>query len=93
MTEREIQRGILRARNTKDHCLAYVRQIENVNMTALRYARNFVDVIGRDVDKEAEKLLAVLRDEKLPERLAASNIARFTVQWSGSEGIEKDSHK
>ncbi len=36
-------------------------------------------MVGRDVDVEAQKLLANLRDEKLPQRLPESNISRFEV--------------
>ena len=46
---------------------------------ALRFARNFIDMIGRDVDVEAQKLLANLRDEKLPQKLPEANISRFEV--------------
>ncbi|KAK2159955.1 hypothetical protein LSH36_143g06023 [Paralvinella palmiformis] len=92
VTEREIRHGIINVDNTKDHCLAYLRQISNVNMTALRYARNFVDVIGREVDKEAERFLSILRDEHLPGKLPPNNIARFTVEWTGKTGIERETH-
>ena len=34
-----------------------------------------------------------LRDDKLPKKLAASNIARFSVEWTGKEGIDEESHK
>ena len=30
-------------------------------------------------------LLQTLRDDKLPQKLAASNIARFSVEWTGLE--------
>ncbi len=36
-------------------------------------------MIGRDVDVEAQKLLANLRDEKLPQKLPEANISRFEV--------------
>ena len=51
---------------------------------ALRFARNFIDMIGRDVDVEAQKLLANLRDEKLPQKLPEANISRFEVSCTVS---------
>ena len=92
VTEREIERGILKAKDTKDHCMAYVRHISNVNLTLLRFARNFIDMAARDVDSEAQKLLTTLRDDKLPQKLPAANIARFVVEWSGKEGIDRETH-
>lgn len=56
-----------------------------------RYARNFVDMIGKDVDKEAERLLNSLKD-KVPEKLCSENIVNYTVPWSGKEGIDSVSH-
>ena len=93
MTEREVRHGIINARGTKDHCLAYIREIENINLTALRFCRNFIDMAGRDVDQKAVELLSILRDEILPTKLPEYNIARFKVEWSGKEGIDQESHK
>ena len=93
MTEREVRHGIIDAKGTKDHCLAYIRDIENINLTALRFCRNFIDMSGRDVDQEAVKLLSILRDDILPTKLPEYNFARFKVEWSGKEGIDLDSHK
>ena len=45
------------------------------------------------VDNEAQKLLKILRDEKLPKKMPTSNTARFTVDWSGKEGIDEVLHK
>ena len=93
VTEREVRHGIIDAKNTKDHCLAYIRDIDNMNLTALRFARNFIDMTGREVDKEAVKLLSVLRDEILPTKLPDYNIARFKIEWTGKEGLDRESHK
>lgn len=88
-----MRHGIINAKNTKDHCLAYLRDIENINLSALRFCRNFIDMVGRDVDQEAAKLLSILRDEILPTKLPEHNIARFKVEWAGKEGIDSESHK
>ena len=59
VTEREVERGILKAKNTEEHCLAYIREIANINITLLRMACKFVDVAANTVDNDAQKLLKV----------------------------------
>ncbi|KAL8578635.1 hypothetical protein ACOMHN_007093 [Nucella lapillus] len=93
VTEREVERGILKAKITDEHCLAYIRDISNINITLLRMACKFVDVAANNVDNDAQKLLKTLRDERLPHALASSNISRFSVEWSGKEGMEEESHR
>lgn len=92
VTEREVERGILKANNVLDHCLAYVREISNINPTMYRFAYKFVDFAARNIDGEAQKLLQVLRDEKLTKKMPPGNLVRFKVEW-GREGIDKDTHK
>lgn len=76
VTEREIQNGILRARDTSDHTLAYLRNIDGLNVSVLRTAKFFIDIAGRDVDEDAQQLLKNLRDEKIPAAMTEKNIAR-----------------
>ena len=92
VTEREVHKGILNAKETKEHTFAYIRNITSMNTQALRFARNFIDMTGRNIDLEAQKLLATLRDEKLPKKLVEENISRFDVEWSGKEGIDRETH-
>ncbi|XP_050388645.1 NACHT and WD repeat domain-containing protein 2 [Patella vulgata] len=92
VTEREIVRGCLKAPDPEDHCLAYIRDISNINVTLLRLAGKFVDFAARNLDGEAQKFLKSLRDDKIPKRLPPSNVARFTVEWSGKDGIDPESH-
>lgn len=63
----------MNVKNTKNHCLAYVRQINNINLQNLKKASLFVDIINRSLDQESTKLLANLRDERLPEKIETSN--------------------
>ena len=77
VTEREVIRGMLTVKNTKNHCLAYVRYINNINLQNLRRAGLFIDIANRAVDTEAVKLLANLRDERLPAKIEISNLQRF----------------
>ncbi|CAG0888380.1 unnamed protein product [Darwinula stevensoni] len=93
VTEREVIRGILNVRNTKNHCLAYVRYINNINLQNLRRASQFVDIVNRNIDTESSKLLANLRDERLPAKLESTNLQRYTVEWIGREGLDKGTHE
>lgn len=76
VTEREVIRGVLNVRNTKNHCLAYVRYINNINLQNLRRAGLFIDIANRAVDAEAVRLLANLRDERLPAKIEPTNLQR-----------------
>lgn len=76
VTEREVINGVLNVKNTKNHCLAYVRYINNINLQNLKKASNFVDILNRSLDNEASKLLADLRDVRLPEKIETTNIQK-----------------
>lgn len=78
MTEREVINGILNVKNTKNHCLAYVRYINNINLQNLRKASLFIDIANRSLDNEASKLLADLRDERLPNKIESTNLQRYS---------------
>lgn len=73
VTEREVINGILNVKNTKNHCLAYVRYINNINLQNLKKASLFVDIINRSLDTESAKLLGDLRDTRLPAKIESSN--------------------
>ncbi|XP_043227949.1 NACHT and WD repeat domain-containing protein 2-like isoform X1 [Amphibalanus amphitrite] len=93
VTEREVIRGILSVKNTKNHCLAYVRYINNINMQNIKRASNFIDIINRNIDTESVKLLSDLRDNRLPARIETTNLQRYTVEWTGREGLDLDTHQ
>lgn len=76
VTEREVINGILDVKNTKNHCLAYVRWINNINLQNLKKASLFIDILNRSLDTEAVKLLANLRDERLVQKIEQSNYQR-----------------
>lgn len=76
VTEREVINGVLNVKNTKNHCLAYLRYINNINLQNLKKASNFVDILNRSLDNEASKLLADLRDERLPNKIETTNIQK-----------------
>ncbi|XP_055685545.1 NACHT and WD repeat domain-containing protein 2 [Lutzomyia longipalpis] len=93
VTEREVINGILNVKNTKNHCLAYVRYINNINLQNLKKAGLFVDIINRSLDTEACKLLANLRDERLPNKIETTNMQKYTVEWIGREGLDTETHE
>lgn len=76
MTEREVINGILNVKNTKNHVLAYVRIINNINLQNLKKASLFLDILNRSLDTEAAKLLANLRDERLVQKMETSNFQK-----------------
>ncbi|KAM0725564.1 NACHT and WD repeat domain-containing protein 2 [Formica fusca] len=92
VTEREVINGVLNVKNTKNHCLAYVRYINNINLQNLRKASLFLDIANRSLDNEASKLLANLRDERLPNKIESTNLQRYTVEWIGREGLDPETH-
>ncbi|KAK8403257.1 hypothetical protein O3P69_000406 [Scylla paramamosain] len=92
VTEREVIKGILAVKNTKNHSLALVRYINNINLQNLRRAANFIDIVNRQIDGEAMKLLSDLRDVRLPARIESTNYHRYTVEWIGREGLAKETH-
>lgn len=77
MTEREVINGVLNVKNTKNHCLAYIRYINNINLQNLRKASLFIDIANRSLDNEACRLLANLRDERLPDKIESTNLQRY----------------
>ncbi|EFX69546.1 hypothetical protein DAPPUDRAFT_202786 [Daphnia pulex] len=92
VTEREVINGLLKVRNTKNHVLAYVRYINNINLQNLRRAGLFIDIANRALDAEAVRLLANLRDERMPAKIEPSNLMRYTVEWIGRDGLANDTH-
>ncbi|XP_044733634.1 NACHT and WD repeat domain-containing protein 2 [Chrysoperla carnea] len=93
VTEREVINGVLNVKNTKNHCLAYVRYINNINLQNLKKASNFVDIISRSLDTESSKLLSDLRDVRLPNKIETTNMQKYTVEWIGREGLDPDTHE
>ncbi|XP_043470617.1 NACHT and WD repeat domain-containing protein 2 [Leptopilina heterotoma] len=92
VTEREVINGVLNVKNTKNHCLAYVRYINNINLQNLRKAGLFLDILNRSLDNEASKLLADLRDVRLSDKIESVNLQRYTVEWIGREGLDTETH-
>lgn len=89
VTEYEIERGLLEAEKPNEEVLCFVRQISNLekNLHQTR-ARKFIDSVndGSEVDAEAQRLLQVLKDEKIPAALSDErNSEFFSVSWKDPE--------
>ncbi|PAA84392.1 hypothetical protein BOX15_Mlig005707g1 [Macrostomum lignano] len=93
VTERENIHGILTAESNHRHTLAFLRQLEGISLENWRTARNFIDMSGPEVDREAQRLMDDLRDRKIPECLRASSIIRYSQPWVDPSGIHLDTHK
>ena len=67
MTEQEVVRGILTSKDNKSHCLAFIREIKNINVKLFQYSSKFVDInfAAKKIDEEAQKMLSSLRDVKV----------------------------
>lgn len=93
VTEREVINGVLNVKNTKNHCIAYLRYINNINLQNLKKASLYVDILNRSLDTEACKLLADLRDVRVPNRIEVSNLQKYTIEWIGREGLDVETHE
>ena len=65
VTEQEVVRGILNAKDIIDHTLAFFRHIENINVPLLRHSMKFIDIASKQVDEEAQRMLSDLRDVRV----------------------------
>lgn len=67
VTEQEVVRGLLFAKNNTDHTLAFIREIRNINIKLFTHSAKFIDInfAARKVDDEAQKMLSLLRDVKV----------------------------
>ncbi|KAH7701155.1 Protein T05C3.2 [Aphelenchoides avenae] len=92
VTEREVIHGILKADSPNEHCLCYVRHINNINVSQTSVASKFIDIVHKQVNVEAQKLLANLRDERVPAKLRSQNIRKQQVEWAGREGLDPKFH-
>ncbi len=87
-------RGILNAKDITEHTLAFIREIRNINVKLFTHSAKFIDInfAARKVDDEAQKMLSLLRDVKVPQKLDAASIIPYSIEWSDNEGINKVDH-
>ncbi len=67
VTEQEVVRGLLEAKDNTEHTLAFIREINNINVKLFQYSAKFIDInfAKRQVDEEAQEMLSQLRDIKV----------------------------
>ena len=65
VTEQEVVRGILNAKDRVDHTLAFFRHIDNINIGLFRHSMKFIDIASKQVDEEAQRMLSDLRDVRV----------------------------
>jgi hypothetical protein len=94
VTEQEVVRGLINSKNNTSHTLAFIREIRNINVKLFTHSAKFIDInfAERKVDTEAQSMLSLLRDVKVPAALPASSIIPYSIEWSDREGINKDDH-
>lgn len=92
-TEQEITRGAMKIEDAAGHVFAFLRSIQNAPAILNNpSARDCLDIVEHDgtpgIDAEAQRLLTLLKEEKLPQHLSR-NVLRYTARWTGS-GISED---
>lgn len=92
MTEREVINGLLTVPNRKNHCIAYIRTIQKINMANIKQVSKFVDLLNGEVDTEAQELLGNLRDTRVPEKIVVPNIIKYKIDWSDDGGLNAVDH-
>lgn len=96
MTEDEIYNAVLSIDAPNDHCLCYIREVDDIHKNIPdAIACRYIDedsVNPTHVDHNAQCLLQQLKDEKLPAILDQSNLQKFSIPWT-SGGVDPQKHK
>lgn len=89
VTEYEIERGLLEAEKPDEEVLCFVREITDLEKNLHhKRALKFLDSVknGSEIDAEAQELLRVLKDVKIPAALTdGRNTEFFPVTWTDPE--------
>jgi hypothetical protein len=96
VTEKEIYNGLIKAQNTKQNVLMFIREIvdikDNIKSNA-KLAGRFIDLDeGGNVDTDAENLLNSLKTDKIAKYLPESNMHKFKVKWDPNGGVTRKTH-
>ena len=51
-----------------------------------RKPTHYVDMLGRQIDQDATKMIEDLCDKKIPAKLESSNYKKYEVEWVGIAG-------
>ena len=96
VTEDEIYNGILNTTAPNDHCLCYMRELDDLrdnipDAIAFRYVDKD-SANPMNIDHNSQHLLQQLKEDKLPAVLGQSNLQKFNISWT-SGGVDPDKHK
>ncbi|XP_070570769.1 NACHT domain- and WD repeat-containing protein 1-like isoform X2 [Ptychodera flava] len=89
VTEEEVTQAIIRNPEAADHCLCFVREIEDAQgIVTDEEAKHYVDLKEESLlDEEAQALLAKLKREKLISRMSKGIVRKWSVPWT-SNGMD-----
>lgn len=97
MTEKEIYKGIIDAKNIKNNVLYFQRDIEDIDdnlIQNLSQIKRYVELDKNNkIDSSVKSLLDDLKYKDIPSKLTESNIFRFNVKWNQEAGICLKTHK
>ena len=90
VTEDEIQRGIINAKDPKIHTYWFRRTITDLKDNILDpVARNFIDKAGAEkLDEEAVGFTESLKTEKIPSVLPSENVTNYDLEWAADHGVD-----
>ena len=90
VTEDEIQRGIINAKDPKIHTYWFRRTITDLKDNILDpVARNFIDKAGAEkLDEEAVGFTESLKTEKIPSVLPSENVTNYDLEWATDHGVD-----
>jgi hypothetical protein len=97
VTEKEIFKGILNAKNNQNNTLFFERNIVDIEQHLgqnVSLIKKFIELDAEnEVDPEVKTLLDNLKYKKIPSALLSDNIFKFDVKWSTEAGISLETHK
>lgn len=88
VTEKEIFKGVLTAKNQENNVLFFQREIIDIeakfeeaklNNKNLSLFKRFIDIDKNEIDQEVKSLVTELKNRKVPSVLASQNIFEFDV--------------
>ena len=84
VTEEEILTGLLKLPgNISEQCMCFVRIFENIDLND-KVAPRFIDMLqDKTIDEEAQKILQLLRDEKVANKInnKETNFSRYSIVY------------
>lgn len=96
VTEEEIREGIINDKNPANHCLAFIRDIDHINLQHPK-AWRFQELIGQESDArintETQELLNHVRNDLIPTTLPEENIHMFKTVWTDNDGINENDNQ